>query len=88
MRFEYDAAKSAANLARHGMDFVTVQELWAGFTLSAPAKDVDEPRMLVVGMIAGRHWTAIVTRRGEFTRIISARGSRDSEKAAYEKALQ
>ena len=28
MRFEYDPAKSAANKAKHGIDFAEAQELW------------------------------------------------------------
>ena len=28
MRFEFDPAKSASNLAKHGIDFATAQELW------------------------------------------------------------
>jgi uncharacterized DUF497 family protein len=29
MRFEFDAAKSAANKLKHGIDFVEAQALWA-----------------------------------------------------------
>lgn len=49
-----------------------------------PARTVDEPRWLVVGSIQGRHWSAVVTRRQERTRIISVRRSRDEEVAIYE----
>ena len=28
MEFEFDEAKSAVNLAKHGIDFMTAQELW------------------------------------------------------------
>jgi uncharacterized DUF497 family protein len=28
MRFEFDAAKSKANLAKHGMNFEMAQDLW------------------------------------------------------------
>jgi uncharacterized DUF497 family protein len=36
MRFEFDAAKSKANLAKHGIDFAMAQDLWRdveGFVL-------------------------------------------------------
>ena len=58
MEFEYDPAKSAKNLAKHGL-----------------------------GVIDGKHWTAIVTYRGEhkdIVRIISVRRSRDYEEDTYE----
>jgi uncharacterized protein len=47
-------------------------------------RTVDEPRWLVVGRIEGQHWSAVVTRRQEVTRIISVRRSRDEEVALHE----
>ena len=83
--FEFDADKSAANNAKHGIDFETAQALWqddrrvefdTGYLL--------EQRMLVVGKMDGKHWTAVVTERGSLTRIISVRRSRDVEVEGYE----
>lgn len=31
MQFEFDPAKSEANKAKHGIDFVATQELWYDF---------------------------------------------------------
>ncbi len=85
MEFEFDADKSAANAAKHGIDFVQAQRLWQDpLRVEIPARTVDEPRWLVVGSIEGRHWSAVVTRRRERTRIISVRRSRDEEVAIYE----
>lgn len=85
MEFEFDADKSAANAAKHGIDFVQAQRLWRDpMRVEIPARTVDEPRWLVVGSIEGRHWSAVVTRRQERTRIISVRRSRDEEVAIYE----
>jgi uncharacterized DUF497 family protein len=39
---------------------------------------------MVVGRIGQKHWSAIVTLRGEKTRIISVRRSRNEEKDLYE----
>jgi uncharacterized DUF497 family protein len=39
---------------------------------------------LVVGMIAGKHWSAIITYREERARLISVRRSREEEVAIYE----
>jgi len=85
MRFEYDAAKSAANKAKHGIDFEQAQALWADpLLLESPARTEDEPRFLVIGRIGGKHWSAICVRRGENTRLISVRRARREEIEHYE----
>ena len=85
MEFEYDARKSASNLAKHGIDFDQAQALWDDpALLEIPAKTEDEPRWLLVGRIEGKHWSAVVTYRGDVIRIISVRRSRIEEVALYE----
>ena len=83
--FEFDPAKSAANLEKHGIDFTHVQALWQDvMRVEIPARTVDEPRWLVIGRIGDKHWSAVVTYREGRTRIISARRSRKEEVALYE----
>jgi uncharacterized protein len=85
VEFEFDPAKSASNLEKHGIDFTAVQALWDDpMRVEIPARTVDEPRWLVIGQIAGRHWSAVVTYREQRVRIISARRSRKEETALYE----
>jgi uncharacterized protein len=84
MDFEFDPAKSEANRTKHGIDFVTAQELWQGETVEVPARTTDEPRLAIIGRIGGRHYTAIIARRGSRIRIISVRRSRDNERMLYE----
>ena len=85
MEFEFDPAKSASNLEKHGIDFTAVQELWQDdMRAEIPARTVDEPRWLVIGQIAATHWSAVVTYRGQRVRIISARRSRKEEVELYE----
>jgi len=82
--FEFDPAKSAANMAKHGIDFIEAQALWDDpDRLEIPARSVDEPRAQVIGMIGRQAWSAFVTSRGERVRIISVRRARDEEKARY-----
>jgi len=85
MRFEFDAAKSAANKAKHGIDFMDAQTLWLDpDRIELPARPMDEPRFLLVGQITQALWTATVTYRHEETiRLISVRRARDNEKAQY-----
>lgn len=85
MYFEYDPAKSASNLSKHGIDFDQAQALWEDpWMLEAPAKTEDEPRFLSIGKIEGKHWAAVWTPRGEAVRIISVRRARKEEIGYYE----
>lgn len=85
MNFEYDPDKSAANLAKHGIDFETAQSLWLDpDLLEIKAKTVDEPRSMVIGKIDDKHWSTIVTYRNASIRLISVRRSRDKEIEIYE----
>lgn len=79
MTFEFDQEKSEANKAKHGIDFVEAQALWAGEIVELQAYVEPESRFMVIGMIDGRHWTAIITYRGDMIRIISVRRSRKEE---------
>ena len=83
--FEYDQEKSRINLGKHGIDFVQAQALWSDQSfIEIPARTFDEPRTLVIGRIEGRHWSAVVTHRGENIRIISVRRARPEAVAIYE----
>jgi len=85
VEFEFDLRKSHANKAKHGIDFVEAQALWLDeLVIEIPARTQDEARFVVVGSIAGKHWAAIITYRGETARLISVRRSRDEEVALYE----
>jgi len=84
MDFEFDPVKSAANKAKHGIDFVEAHALWNDpDRLEIPARNVDEPRAQVIGMIVSQVWSAFVTSRDERVRIISVRRARDEEEARY-----
>ena len=83
--FEYDEAKSQANLEKHGIDFQTAQELWNDSEiLEVAAKSDDELRFLLIGKIQSKHWSAVVTYREEKIRLISVRRSRMKEVSLYE----
>jgi uncharacterized DUF497 family protein len=85
MKFEFDPSKSAGNKEKHGLDFDEAQALWDDpDLLEVPVKTSDEPRFLVVGKIAGNHWSGIITYRGDAVRIISVRRARKEEMALYE----
>jgi len=85
MEFEFNSRKSANNLAKHGIDFDDAKKLWDDpDLLEIPAKTEDEPRWLLIGKIAGKHWSAVITYRRDVIRIISVRRSRKEEVILYE----
>jgi len=66
-------------------DIVQAQSLWNDpMLLEIPAKTVDEPRYLVIGLIEGKHWSVVITYRGPHVQLISVRRSRIEEVALYE----
>jgi uncharacterized DUF497 family protein len=84
MEFELDVAKSAGNQAKHGIDFVAAQLLWSDPGLAeVPSRASGEPRYLVIGRIAGKHGSGVITYRGHHIRIISVRRSRPEEVRLY-----
>lgn len=85
MEFEFAPKKNESNKQKHGIDFYEAQELWDDPDLiEIPLKTSDEPRFLVIGRISEKHWSGIITYRGDKIRIISVRHSRKEEVDIYE----
>jgi len=85
MDFEFDPAKSDANLRKHGIDFLAAQALWRDQALlEIPARTSGECRFLVIARLQGRHWSAVITDRQQAIRLISVRRSRPEEVQLYE----
>ncbi len=85
MLFVFDPAKSAANKAKHGINFEEAKQLWDNpLLLEAPARTIDEPRFIAIGVIGQKHWTAIYTYRQTAVRLISVRRARKEEVSHYE----
>ncbi|MFC4260910.1 BrnT family toxin [Marinobacter lacisalsi] len=83
--FEFDENKSKANKDKHGIDFLAAQRLWNDpYLIEIRAKSDDEERFLLVGKIDDKHWSAVITYRGERIRLISVRRSRKAEVELYE----
>ena len=82
--FEYDPAKSAANLAKHGIGFETAQGLWLEeHFVEGPARWPGEERWMRVASLDGKLWSAIFTVRDGRIRLISVRRSRPKEELQY-----
>ena len=85
MEFEWDPAKNAANIAKHGIDFADAIHIFEGKVLyrSTEYRDFGELRVIAVGELNGKEIAVIYTPRAEKRRIISARRARDYERAAF-----
>ncbi len=84
MEFEYDPSKSELNREKHGIDFEQAKALWAGRVVEAKLPYDDETRWLVIGMIDGKHYSAVITYRADTLRLISVRRSRTQERRLYD----
>ncbi len=85
MKFEYDEPKNRINIEKHGVDFITAQEIWQDeMMLEIVLNFPDEIRIMCIGKINQKYWTAIITYREETIRIISVRRSRKKEILRYE----
>ena len=85
MEFEFNESKSRANNSKHGIDFIESQVLWLDeMRVEIPARTEDEPRFVVIGKIADKHWSAVISYRDDRVRLISVRRSRVEEVAIYE----
>ena len=88
--FEWDEAKRSANIAKHGIDFVDVPEMFGGPMLVGPdvRKDYGEARQIGFGLIRGRLVAVVFTEREpETIRIISARKANHREKIHFQESL-
>ena len=88
MEFEWDEAKRATNVEKHGVDFLDAAALFDGrpvFTYASPRGA--EPRWGTVGLldVAGEvdFHLVVWTLRGDRTRIIAAYRADDWEIRAY-----
>jgi uncharacterized protein len=82
---EFNPTKSDRNKQKRGIDFLEAQALWNDpDLLEIPARTTDESRSLVIERIFEKHWSGIITYRGDRVRIISVRRSRPEEVEIYE----
>jgi uncharacterized protein len=84
--FEWDAAKSAANFAKHRIYFVDAGAvLEDDFALTMRDLNDEEERWITLGTDALRRVLVVVyTWRGQTIRIISARPATSRERRQYE----
>ncbi len=87
--FEWDKAKRAANLAKHGLDFADASRIFTGPLLERKdaRRDYGEDRFQAIGLVQGRVLVVVYTWRGARRRLISARKAREDERAVFRRSL-
>jgi len=90
MRFEWDEAKRSVNIKRHGIDFVDVEKILAGETITFLDNrfDYGEIRFLTFGLLWGKVVAIVHTEKDEVIRVISVRRASKSEEETYFKEIR
>ena len=86
---QWDAAKAAENLEKHGIDFAdAATALDDELAITVPDDHPHEQRFASVAMDAlGRVLVVVYTWRGDDARLISARKATPKERQAYEEGI-
>lgn len=88
--FEWNEAKRASNLIKHGVRFEVAQRIFDGWVLTQAddRRDYGERREVSIGVVEDELFLTVVhTSRAGRIRIISARLASQSERSRYEEAL-
>lgn len=86
MDFELDDAKDRSNQTRHHISFAEAVAIFVDprlVVLDASRERNHENRSKAIGMIEGRIFVVVFTRRGSATRVISARRANRAEERVY-----
>ena len=85
MEFEWDEAKSARNRAERGFGFRFASRIFRGLVLEQPdvRRDYGEDRVRAIGAVEGHVLLVVYTRRGDVSRIISARPANRKERSQW-----
>ena len=85
MTFEWDEAKRRNNVAKHGIDFVGVDEVFRGLTATMEDNrhSYGEQRFVTLGLFNGRVVVVVHTEREDRVRVISVRKATKNEEQLY-----
>jgi uncharacterized protein len=85
MDIEFAPEKRTRNLKERGLDFLDVQKVFAGPTLTYgdDRKEYGEDRWITVGILDGRMVIVVWTGREDRCRVISLRKANDREEEKF-----
>lgn len=89
MKFEWNEAKRKANLLKHGIDFVGIEQVFVDHTVTIldDRFDYGEQRFITIGLLRGRVVVVAHTESRETIRIISVRKATKDEEISYFKQI-
>lgn len=89
MRFEWDEKKRKSNLRTHEIDFVDIESLFDGLTVTILDNrfDYGETRYVTLGLLNGIVLAIVHTETNEVIRFISARKATKYEEENYFKEI-
>jgi len=89
VRYEWDEPKRQANIRKHGIDFVGIEEVFAGATVTLPDDrfDYGESRFITLGLLSSHLVVIAHTETENVIRIISARKATKNEEISYFKEI-
>ena len=90
--FEWDPAKAASNLQKHGVSFAEAATVFfdpLSITVADPLHSVGEQRFVIIGLSYQQRQLVVVhSDRGDRIRIIGARLATPSERKNYESGTE
>jgi uncharacterized DUF497 family protein len=89
MQFEWDDAKAASNVAKHGIAFEEATRAFLDperLIADDERRDYGERRIRILGKVDDRVLLVVCTWRSEVCRLISARKANAREKRRYDSA--
>jgi uncharacterized protein len=89
LEFEWNEEKAAANLEKHGVDFIDAAGIFTGYTMEAidGREDYGEVRFQAIGKNGDQAYVVVFTVRGARLRIISAWKAGRNDRRRYEESL-
>jgi uncharacterized DUF497 family protein len=89
MEFEWDEAKRKSNLRNHGIDFIGIEQVFEGETVTIldDRFDYGEKRFVTFGLLDNRVVAIAHTETDEVIRIISVRKATKYEESSYFKGI-
>ena len=90
MEFDWDEPKRKANLRDHGIDFVGIETVFEGETVTIldDRFDYGEQRFVTFGILDGRVVAVVHTETDKLIRIISVRKATRNEEKSYYKEIR
>jgi hypothetical protein len=89
MQYEWDETKRQANIQKHGIDFIGIEKVFAGQTITILDDRIDygELRFVTVGLLQDHVVVIAHTEADEVIRIISVRKATKNEEINYFKEI-